>query len=230
MWRYQLFFTFYCINCLSIETSSPGVPPQGSKDLKQIIKELEESDYGGYGSWGNFKIRREYRERNRLNKPLDDRGYQLAQLDHPDQALVRHTGSAVDYYRPQTSKELALLLEKANILKSPEKKFSLSKVPTMASVIKLGVVCMVVSTTAYLAVSPRTMPIEEYNQAYKTNLFRVGSTFAWPLLLITGVFRHTDADVNQVVHTFFMGFAIYFPLLCLVEKTAATAVRLAILK
>ena len=218
-------------------TSPPPPPPaMRTKDLRQIIKELEESDYGGYGSWGNFKIRREYRE-SKLNSKYGS-GYSLVELDHPNPgdrlsppaASASTPTSLIDYYSPQNSKELVQLFERAKLIKDPIQEFSSSRVVSLASFCKLSLIIGAVHVLSYMAVSPPHLPVEEYNKAYKTILFRVGSSFIWPLLSMMILFRYRDVDINQLIDIYFTSFFGSYPLLCILEKLIATFVRILILK
>jgi hypothetical protein len=123
-----------------------------------------------------------------------------------------------------------MLLERANILKHPSKKYSKRKIVTIASFVKLSIMAAIVSAAAYLSVSPRHLGVEEYNAQYKANLLRVAMSYIWPLLLLARVFRFRDADINLVVGTLFKSFVLYYPLVCLIEKVLATFVRLAIIR
>jgi hypothetical protein len=237
-WSAVIFNIIHVTGEIASTTAMNRLP---GKDLKQIIKELEESDYGGYGSWGNFRIRREYRDK-KLNSKFhgnEPRDYSIAVMnDDPNlpssstnnHQLVRASGNTVDYYKPHSSSELIMLLERANILKDPRKKFSASKIIRFSSFFKVSILIITISVVSYLSVIPRIQDFELYNQAYKENLTRVAISFMYPLLLLLGVFRHRDADINILISTFFTSFMIYYPLIALIEKAFATFVRLLILK
>ena len=224
---------------LTNDTRSAPAPSPAlrTKDLRQIIKELEESDYGGYGSWGNFKIRREYRESKRNSKYAP--GYSVVELEHsdPEDQLSKvatssssATTSLIDYYSPQNSKELVQLFERAKLIKDPMQEFSSSRVITLASFCKVSLIIGVVHVFSYMAVSPRHLSIEQYNDAYKSIVFRVASSFIWPMIVMIVLFRYRETDINQLIDVYFTSFFGSYPLLCIVEKVIATLVRIAILK
>lgn len=205
-----------------------------TKDLRQIIKELEESDYGGYGSWGNFKIRREYRE-NKASTRYSP-GYKVVELEDPRQGSSQQLVSSptptslIDYYSPQNSKELVLLFEKAKLIKDPIQAFNPRRVLTSTSFCKLSLIIGSLHILSYLSVSKRHLPLEEYNAAYKAILFRLASSFIWPVVSLSFLFRFRDVDINRLIDIYSSAFFISYPLLCSIEKALATFVRLVILR
>ena len=140
---------------------------------------------------------------------------------------VEGKSQLADYYKPQNSRELMLLLDKASLRR--EAAADSSRIVSVASFARLASLFLLLSLSSFLAVAPRQLPTELYNLAYKANLLRVMGTLLWPAGILLLLFRHEDADVNLMITTFTSSFLFSYPSLCLLEKIIATCIRLAIL-
>lgn len=98
------------------------------------------------------------------------------------------------------------------------------------SVVKLIFFCVAACVVSYLSVTPRSLPVVEYNLEYKSALLRVFASTLWPILVIALIFRSDDVNINLVVQRFISSVFIGYPLLCMIELVIGTFIRLLILR
>jgi hypothetical protein len=233
---------------------------ENSKDLKKLIQELEESDYGSYGSWGNFRSRklpRSSEPSSESSAPIPGSG---VFGDAAYQSPFERDGGPLDfdYYQIQEYEDVPYwenqnqrrLLSQQMIPATSSPPFTSMPIPThhiaeqqilresydpqkilrFRSVLKLTGVVVTFMVLSYLAVSPRSLPLIEYNQAYKENLLRVAGSIAGPLLMMTVLQYGSHANINDVIGRFVSSCTIGYVTLVAVEFVIATIVKLALLR
>jgi len=131
-----------------------------------------------------------------------------------------------------TSSDFELLERWRSLARDGESLMNLDpdKLIRFGSIMKITCVVVFITVLSYISVVPKHLELAAYNSSYKDNLLRVFASIAWPVMLLAITFRSEDANINQVVSLFVFSFFIGYPLLCIVEVTIATAVRLAVLK
>ena len=70
---------------------------------------------------------------------------------------------------------------------------------TMDSLQKIAMVMIVIVLLCYCAVSPRTLPLVDYNVRFKENIRIVSTVFIVPVFTSLLVFDARENDVNSVV-------------------------------
>ena len=85
-----------------------------------------------------------------------------------------------------------------------------------------------VALVSYSAVSPRSLPLAEYNHRFHTNLRIVMLATIVPALNFMAVFDRRENDINTVVHTFFTSFTAGYALAFGLEIVVTTLVRLGV--
>lgn len=98
-----------------------------------------------------------------------------------------------------------------------------------SSVVRISLIAVLSTFLSYVSVSPRSLPLVEYNKAYKETLFRVLCSYAWPALLISQLSAPT-VTVNDVISKFTQSFSLGYLSIYAIELMAATGVRLVILR
>jgi len=83
-----------------------------------------------------------------------------------------------------------------------------------------------VALFAYAAVSPRTLPLTEYNLQFYENLRIVYLSIIAPAFYMICVYDGRENDINAVVSTFFLSFMVGYAATLLLEIVATTLVRL----
>lgn len=96
-----------------------------------------------------------------------------------------------------------------------------------SSVQKMIVLLTTVALFAYSAVSPRALPLTEYNVQFYENLRIAFLSTLGPAFYMISVFDTKENDVNAVISTFFHSFVFGYAVTFLVEIVATTLVRLA---
>lgn len=97
------------------------------------------------------------------------------------------------------------------------------------SVLKMTSILLLCTYLSYVSVSPRSLPLIEYNMAHKDNLLRVFSSLVWPSILLSRVAGNRE-DVNGVISQFMVSFSVGYFIVGAVEVVGATCMRLAILR
>ena len=85
-----------------------------------------------------------------------------------------------------------------------------------------------VALACYSAVSPRTLPVAEYNARFQENLRIVSLAVIVPVINLLGVFDGKENDINSVIHTFFSAFTAGYGLTFIMEIAVATLIRLGV--
>jgi hypothetical protein len=87
---------------------------------------------------------------------------------------------------------------------------------------------MLVALGCYAGVSPRTLPLTEYNLRFYENVRLVALSTIAPAVYMLSVFDARENDINTVVNSFFWSFLVGYGLTFAVEIVITTLVRLAI--
>lgn len=80
----------------------------------------------------------------------------------------------------------------------------------------------------YAAVSPRTLPLEEYNLHFYNNLRLVSLATLAPMLEFLSVFDARENDINSVIHSLFTSFTLGYVLAFASEILVTTIVRMVV--
>lgn len=99
---------------------------------------------------------------------------------------------------------------------------------SLSSFLKLGHLSLVASLLAYAAVSPRSLPLTEYNLQFYDNLRLVIFAGVAPLVYMLSVFNARFNDVNAVTHSFFVTASIGYLFTFFVEVLSTTVIRLSV--
>ena len=132
-------------------------------------------------------------------------------------ATATGTGTAATEITAATKAEIAL------------KKLESTKNLEFSSVLKLTSVVLLCTFLSYISVSPRNLPLIEYNSAYKETLLRVLCSLLWPVLLIIKVKSEKD-DINKIIGLFIKSFTFGYIGVVFLETVAVTIMRLVILR
>jgi hypothetical protein len=96
------------------------------------------------------------------------------------------------------------------------------------SIQKVGLMLATVALMCYSSVSPRTLPLTEYNLQFYENLRIVSLAIIAPVVDMIAVFDARENDLNSVINTFFTSFTVGYTLTFIVEILATTILRLAV--
>lgn len=96
------------------------------------------------------------------------------------------------------------------------------------SLVKWGHMSVVASLLAYAAVSPRSLPLTEYNLQFYENLRLLSLVVIAPTVYMASTFDAKESDLNSFTHTFFCTFSLGYLLTFVVEIIATTGLRLAV--
>jgi hypothetical protein len=96
------------------------------------------------------------------------------------------------------------------------------------ALLKLGHVSVVAALMAYAAVSPRDLPLTEYNLQFYENLRQLSLLLVAPAIYIASVFDAKESDFNSFTHAFFCTFSVGYLLTFAIEILATTGLRLAL--
>ena len=111
-----------------------------------------------------------------------------------------------------------------DFLKLPQ---TMSNSLNFASVQKMIILVITVALFAYSAVSPRALPLTDYNVQFYENLRIVFLSTLGPAFYLVSVFDAKENDINAVISTFFHSFVLGYAVTYIVEIVATTLVRLA---
>lgn len=89
-------------------------------------------------------------------------------------------------------------------------------------------IALVASLLAYSAVSPRSLPLTEYNLKFYDNLRLVMLAGIAPAVYIVSVFNGRFNDINTVTHSFFVTSSAGYLTTLAVEILATTLLRLVV--
>jgi hypothetical protein len=96
------------------------------------------------------------------------------------------------------------------------------------SIQKISLMFFTVALACYAAVSPRTLPLTEYNLRFYENLRTVLLATIAPAITFLSVFDAGLNDINAVCNTFFTSFTAGYLVAFVCEILATTAVRLGV--
>ena len=99
---------------------------------------------------------------------------------------------------------------------------------TFDSIQKLTFVVVAAVIMSYCAVSPRTLPIVEYNLRFKENLRIVSLVILGPLVAFISVFDVKKSDINSVIRTFTCAFTVGYLSSFMLELVFTTLLRLGV--
>jgi hypothetical protein len=85
-----------------------------------------------------------------------------------------------------------------------------------------------VAVACYSGVSPRTLPLAEYNMQFYENLRLVSLASIAPLAIVLSVFDARENDVNSWMNTFFVSFTFGYVLTLAAEIASTTLTRLGV--
>ena len=101
-----------------------------------------------------------------------------------------------------------------------------SRIISFDSVQKVGLTLVSVALACYAGVSPRSLPLSQYNLKFYDNLGLIGMATIAPIVQSLLVINPQENDVNAFVNTFFTSFTLGYVLAFVSEIIATTAVRL----
>eukprot|EP00977_Amphora_coffeiformis_P003432 scaffold638_cov168-Amphora_coffeaeformis.AAC.14 len=93
---------------------------------------------------------------------------------------------------------------------------------------KIGLMLVSVALACYAGVSPRSLPLTEYNLKFYENFQLVSLAFISPAIKFLSVFDARENDVNDAVNTFFASFSLGYPMAFMLQVVATTLIRLAV--
>jgi hypothetical protein len=91
---------------------------------------------------------------------------------------------------------------------------------------QISFMMMMTALLCYSAVSPRTLPLTEYNLRFYENIQSVSLSAVVPIISMVSVFDARENDVNRIVNTFFFSFTLGYTMAFAGEVVMATVVRL----
>lgn len=99
------------------------------------------------------------------------------------------------------------------------------------SLLKISTLCFSVALIGYSAVSPRTLPLAEYNLKFFENIRILSLATISPLIVMLSIFdaQHNNG-FNSIINTFFFAFTAGYVLTFIVEILATTIIRLAVFR
>jgi len=96
------------------------------------------------------------------------------------------------------------------------------------SIQKLVFVMVGVMLMSYCAVSPRTLPVVEYNMRFKENLQIVSLVLIAPVIISISVFDAKESDINRAISTFTSTFTLGYVMCFVCEIVWTTILRLGV--
>ena len=81
---------------------------------------------------------------------------------------------------------------------------------------------------SYCAVSPRTLPVVEYNMRFKENLQIVSLVLIAPVIISISVFDAKESDINRAISTFTSTFTLGYVMCFVCEVVWTTILRLSV--
>lgn len=96
------------------------------------------------------------------------------------------------------------------------------------SIQKLVFVMVGVMLMSYCAVSPRTLPVVEYNMRFKENLQIVSLVLIAPVIISISVFDAKESDINRAISTFTSTFTLGYVMCFVCEVVWTTILRLGV--
>jgi hypothetical protein len=100
---------------------------------------------------------------------------------------------------------------------------------SIGSLAKISILCFTIALLCYSAVSPRTIPLTEYNLRFFENIRNLALAFVGPAAIFFSISEaEQNPDVNPIINTFFVSFTIGYILTFCMEVFATTGIRLAV--
>jgi hypothetical protein len=96
------------------------------------------------------------------------------------------------------------------------------------SVLQAASVVVICAFLSYISVSPRSLPLIEYNKAYKDGLLRVFCSLIWPSLILSQLSSST-ININHTIGNFMKSFTFGYSSLVGIELMVVTAMRMIVL-
>jgi hypothetical protein len=97
------------------------------------------------------------------------------------------------------------------------------------SVLKVTGVVLLCTFLSYNSVCPRSLPLVEYNKAYKDTLLRVFCSLVWPAVVLSQL-SSTTIRIDDVIGKFIHSFSFGYLSVLLTETVAVTGMRLLIMR
>ena len=97
------------------------------------------------------------------------------------------------------------------------------------SVLKVTGVVLLCTFLSYNSVSPRSLPLVEYNKAYKDTLLRVFCSLIWPAVILSQLSSST-ITIDDVIGKFIQAFSFGYLSVLLTETVAVTGMRLLVMR
>ncbi|KAL7572585.1 hypothetical protein ACA910_000401 [Epithemia clementina (nom. ined.)] len=142
----------------------------------------------------------------------------VASLPHPPQGHLPRSSYAFEYtpvtifVPPETIPDLAAVAASHGI--------------SFDSFLKIGLMLVTVSLACYSGVSPRTLPLSQYNLRFYENLGLLGMAVIGPTVQCLLVINPQENDLNAFIHTFFTAATLGYALAFGSEIISTTIVRL----
>ena len=96
------------------------------------------------------------------------------------------------------------------------------------SVLQTASVVIICAFLSYVSVSPRSLPLIEYNKAYKDGLLRVFCSLIWPSVILSQLSSST-LNINHTIGNFMKSFIVGYSSLVSIELMVVTAMRMIVL-
>jgi hypothetical protein len=114
------------------------------------------------------------------------------------------------------------------LLRQPQSLAEASSNLSFESIERISLLLVAVALSCYAGVSPRTLPLSEYNLMFYENLRLVSLALIAPSIQLLSVFDARENDINALVNTFFVSFTLGYVLTFAAEIVATTVIRLAV--
>jgi len=92
----------------------------------------------------------------------------------------------------------------------------------------MSVLAIGVALLCYSAVSPRTLPTDEYNEKFVGNIKIVSLMMIAPIFSFLLVFDPKENDINNEINAFYIAFSVGYGLTFLLQLVFTTAIRLGV--
>lgn len=109
------------------------------------------------------------------------------------------------------------------------KQLELSKFIEFHTVLKITSIILLCTYLSYISVTPRSLPLINYNSAHKESLLRVLILLIWPSLLLFKI-NGNELNINYSIGKFLQSLTFGYPSLVIIETIASTGMRLLVLR
>jgi hypothetical protein len=93
---------------------------------------------------------------------------------------------------------------------------------------KISILLVSVALLCYCAVSPRNLPLADYNMKFNENMRIVSLALIAPMINFLLVFDTRQNDINDVVTTFYQSFTVGYVLAFMLEIVLTTLIRIGV--